>query len=103
MRIIASTFIIAALAAFGGCQSGSKVASCKCDPCTCSTPCPCTSTQASLGIMNDTCPMSGRPVNNESPSASWNGQSVGFCCGGCKNRFEAADDNGKSEMLANAK
>ncbi|MCH2153155.1 MAG: hypothetical protein MK089_07410 [Phycisphaerales bacterium] len=103
MRIIASTFIIAALAVLGGCQSGSKVASCKCDPCTCSSPCPCTSAQASLGIMNDTCPMSGRPVNNESPNASWNGQSVGFCCGGCKSRFEAADDNGKSEMLANAK
>ena len=53
--------------------------------------------------MNDSCPMSGRPVNMESPSSSWNGQTVGFCCNGCKGRFDAADDNGKSDMVAKAK
>ena len=103
MRIIASTFIIAALAVLGGCNSGTKVATCKCDPCTCASPCPCTQAQASLGMMNDSCPMSGRPVNMESPSSSWNGQTVGFCCNGCKGRFDAADDNGKSDMVAKAK
>lgn len=101
-RILCTGLFITALSLFGGCQSAQSTNTCKCDPCSCSTPCPCTSKQASLGMMNDACPVSGRPIAQNSPSSEWNGNKIGFCCAGCKNRFDgmtAQDQDGMIEDM----
>ena len=39
--------------------------------------------------INDTCPWSGKPVSADSLT-TWEGQVVGFCNPGCKDKFEKA-------------
>ena len=102
-RILCTGLFIAALALFGGCQSTKATKTCKCDPCTCGTPCPCTGTQASLGTMNDACPVSGRPIAQNSPSSEVNGTQIGFCCAGCKNRFDGMSAQDQATMVDNMK
>ncbi|GEM_PF-1292964 len=98
-RILCTGLFIAALALLGGCQSTQTANVCKCDPCTCGTPCPCTAKQASLGTMNGVCPVSGRPVGQNAPSSEWNGTQVGFCCGGCKTRFDGMTAQDQTTMM----
>ena len=39
--------------------------------------------------VNDVCPWSGKPVSSDSLSL-YNGEVVGFCNPGCRDKFEAA-------------
>lgn len=41
------------------------------------------STQASMGMVNDTCPISGAPVDASASTVSMGAYEVGFCCDSC--------------------
>ena len=99
LAILLSTATLLVLPA---CKTTQADGVCRCNPCTCGSPCPCT-TKVSLGMMNDACPMSGRPVDSSSPSSTWNNSTVGFCCNGCKSRFDAMADNDKTSYLGTIK
>jgi YHS domain-containing protein len=49
-------------------------------------------------IVQVACPISGRPVNNEVKVALANAE-VGFCCKNCLAKYEAADDDGKVQVV----
>jgi len=98
-----SMLTIAALAIVPGCKSSQSTAGCKCDPCTCASPCPCGQKSASLGMMNDSCPMSGKKLKDTSPNSTWNGSTVGFCGNGCKSKFDGMNSNKKTAYIANVK
>ena len=51
-------------------------------------------------VSNDTCPLSGGPVNASAKTVSFQGKEVGFCCGGCATKFEAMSDSDKMATLA---
>ncbi|WP_291895584.1 glutathione S-transferase [Maricaulis sp.] len=40
-------------------------------------------------VINTTCPWSGKPVSDDSPTR-YRGRVVGFCNPGCRDKFEAA-------------
>ena len=50
--------------------------------------------------INDTCPMMGSPVEDDGGRTEYAGETVGFCCPGCIDEFEALDDAGKVAALA---
>ncbi|HET9126795.1 MAG TPA: YHS domain-containing protein [Propionibacteriaceae bacterium] len=40
--------------------------------------------------MNQQCPVCGNPVDSQqSPTATYNGETYRFCCEGCRDRFQA--------------
>jgi YHS domain-containing protein len=49
-------------------------------------------------IVQVACPVSGRPVNKE-VTAELGQAKVGFCCENCLGKFNAADDDGKLELV----
>ena len=51
---------------------------------------------------NKNCPIMGHPVSAEGGSTTWNGKTIGFCCDGCKPKFEALSDDEKAAKLAEA-
>ncbi|MCH2137359.1 MAG: hypothetical protein MK101_12420 [Phycisphaerales bacterium] len=95
-------FSIAALAVLPGCKTTQPDSTCRCNPCTCASPCPC-GTSASLGMMNDACPMSGKALTAASPASTWDNTTVGFCCNGCKSRFDGMSDTDKTAYLGTIK
>ncbi len=50
---------------------------------------------------NTGCPFSGGPVNASLGTVAVGGKNIGFCCAGCKGKFEAFDDAKRAEMVAN--
>jgi YHS domain-containing protein len=54
--------------------------------------------------INDTCPVTGRPVA-PGKVASYKGKSIGLCCSGCKSKFEKNPDKyiGDVDELASSK
>ena len=67
--------------------------------CASSGPATATSTPVALGAVNDSCPMSGRPVDANS-MVSYKGYDVGFCCGGCKGPWVDKTEAEKDQYLA---
>ena len=63
-------------------------------------------TAARPAVVNTTCPIMGGDVH---PAVTGNlytifdGQGVGFCCPGCKDKFDALSDTEKIKKLAAAK
>ncbi|MHC4415082.1 MAG: hypothetical protein ACYS0G_07350 [Planctomycetota bacterium] len=57
-------------------------------------------TPVAMGALNDTCPMSGRPVDPDAPTVSYAGQTVGFCCGGCVGMWGKMATADKDAFLA---
>lgn len=55
-----------------------------------------------MTMANTKCPYSGEPINPKVTS-TYNGKQVGFCCAGCKGKFDKATDAQKAEMMAKAK
>jgi hypothetical protein len=53
-------------------------------------------------MANTKCPYSHEPVN-PSVSTAYKGQNVGFCCAGCKGKWDKASDADRDAMLAKAK
>lgn len=54
---------------------------------------------ASPSAINETCPISGEPVDGKT-YAKWNSSRIGLCCGGCLRQFNAWDDDRKNEFVA---
>lgn len=59
-------------------------------------------TPAAPGMINSKCPYSGGPANADVTSDVEGGK-LGFCCAGCKGKFDKADAKTKSDMVAKAK
>lgn len=78
--------LAAATILFAGCQSTGS-----------------SSAKASPGMINDGCPFSGKPVGEGAPTASWGGETVGFCCGGCARRWNGWSDEQKDGFVAGQK
>lgn len=53
--------------------------------------------------VNTKCPVSGEEVKAGGATASYNGQTVGFCCPGCIGKFNAMSDADKAAALSKAK
>jgi len=53
-------------------------------------------------IANKNCPIMGHEVSAEGGMTTWNGKTIGFCCEGCKPKFEALSDDEKAAKLAAA-
>lgn len=51
---------------------------------------------------NKNCPIMGHPVAEDGGSSTWNGKTIGYCCEGCKPKFEALSDDEKAAKLAKA-
>jgi len=47
---------------------------------------------AKTAPINTKCPVTGKAVDGSSPTASFRGRTVAFCCGNCKTKFEADPD-----------
>jgi len=90
--------LVTGFAVLPGCQSTKTTAMCQCDPCTCSN-CTC-GKAASLGMMNDACPMSGKKLSADCPKSTYDGKSVGFCGNGCKAHFDGMNDAEKKAYVA---
>jgi hypothetical protein len=59
-----------------------------------------TGDDTSMGIINETCPMSGRPVDQNADTVTYNGRTVGFCCDNCDDRWTAKTDEEKDAYIA---
>ncbi len=54
-----------------------------------------------VGPVNSACPYSGGKVKADFTS-DYNGQTIGFCCAGCKSKFDSGDDAAKAAIAAKA-
>lgn len=54
------------------------------------------------GPVNEKCPIMGGDVDSEGEMATHDGLSVGFCCPGCKPKWEAWSPEKKSRFIANS-
>ena len=52
------------------------------------------------GRITEFCPMSSRTLTSTSPTSTWDGVTVGFCCNGCKSRFDDMTAAEKDAMIA---
>jgi len=62
-----------------------------------------TTPNASLGMVNTTCPFSGKPLSESSPTVEYEGQKVGMCCTGCATRFGKLDASAQAALVSKAK
>ena len=57
------------------------------------------STQSQIKSVNEMCPIGKRPVDPDATRVMYMGQSVGFCCGGCAEKFAAWDNSEKENFI----
>ena len=50
-------------------------------------------------VLNDTCPMMGEQIDATLEMTDWHGDRVGYCCKGCKGKFEALPEEEQAEKL----
>ena len=55
---------------------------------------------ASMGAINDVCPVMGEPVNASAGVSQYNGVNVGFCCPGCKGAWEGKPASEKQAFVS---
>ena len=56
--------------------------------------------EPAMGAINDTCPvMEGSPVDASGGTAQYNGSTIGFCCAGCKGKWESMPDEEKQAFV----
>lgn len=70
--------------------------------CSCYSSTPKTTT-TSPGMVNSTCPMSGKVLKEGCPTSMYKGDTVGFCGTGCKAAFDGKTDAEKSADVASMK
>ncbi len=58
--------------------------------------------QTAIQPVNANCPIMGGKVTSEGGTAIWNGQTIGFCCDGCSEKWAALTDEEKANALAGA-
>ncbi|GJM21393.1 MAG: hypothetical protein DHS20C15_13080 [Planctomycetota bacterium] len=59
----------------------------------------CSEAQAAVETVNENCPEMGKPVVASEGTLEWQGHTVGFCCGGCKEEFEARSPEEQAAKL----
>jgi hypothetical protein len=81
-----------------GCADCAEPAECSdCeDPANCEK---CSGEAATIGASNDACPFSGKDINPDIETVSFQGKEVGFCCGGCAGKFAEMTDAEKTTLL----
>jgi len=57
---------------------------------------------AVLAAVNEHCPIMGSEVTDDGGRTDWNGQTIGFCCPGCIDEWNALSDEDKTAKLAAA-
>jgi len=57
----------------------------------------------SAGPVNKMCPIGKEPVEPEGGSVKYKGDTIGFCCPGCEEKFMAWDEAKRDEFVAAAK
>ncbi|HLP86010.1 MAG TPA: hypothetical protein VK157_16785 [Phycisphaerales bacterium] len=83
-KIIALSVV--ALVALAGCASANK-----------------NKTAHDMGAVNTLCPMQPDcALPADSPTTTWNGKKVAFCCQGCVGEWGRIDDKERAERLAKA-
>lgn len=55
-----------------------------------------------VAAINENCPIMGGAVTEDGGQVSFNGQTVGFCCEECIEKFQALSDDEKTEALTKA-
>ncbi len=56
--------------------------------------------QSETGPVNAACPFTGRPVTADSPTVSYRGYTIGFCCGRCQSRWAGSSEETRNATLA---
>ncbi len=89
-RYAMTACVVGSLLALGGCNSDKNTES------------------ASSGSMavkadNTVCPVGGGPVAAGVTPVAYKGKNVGFCCAGCKGKFEKMSDADKANTVASMK
>ena len=56
--------------------------------------------RASAAPVNKVCPIKGGDVDAESPTSSFKGVTIGFCCPGCDGKWDRKTDEEKMSLLA---
>ncbi|MFN3159196.1 MAG: hypothetical protein ACE37I_07765 [Rubinisphaera brasiliensis] len=57
---------------------------------------------AAASTVNEYCPIMGGKVTEAGGTVDWNGKTIGFCCDGCDEKWEALSEEEKAEKLAAA-
>ena len=60
-----------------------------------------TDSPAIATVVNTICPIMGHEVTDDGGRAEFDGKTVGFCCPGCIDKWEALSDEEKTAKLAN--
>ena len=91
IRTLPAVLITGAAIAFVGCESDDSG-----DMAT-------TQASASMGAINDSCPIMGGDIDPAAALADFGGAKVGFCCDGCINKWNAWSDTQKRDFVAKSK
>ena len=91
IRILPAVLITGAAIAFVGCESDGSD-----DMAT-------TQASASMGAINDTCPIMGGDIDPKAAMVDFGSAKVGFCCDGCVNKWNAWSDAQKRDFVAKSK
>jgi hypothetical protein len=84
-RSMLATTVACLALLLSGCQSGDKAAA---------------RDTASMGALNDTCPVMGGAVDPEAETAAYHGYEIGFCCNGCKAKWDQMSESAKQAFVA---
>lgn len=55
-----------------------------------------------IAAVNTNCPIMGKPVKDNGGRTDWNGQTIGFCCPKCIDKWEALSEEEKTSHLNDA-
>ena len=89
IKNVLSCTLVAATLALVGCSSTT----------TTSTP---AAPAAAPGMINSKCPYSGGPAN-AAMTSDVSGGKIGFCCAGCKGKFDKSDAKAQADLVAKVK
>jgi len=84
-RTIASALVLGAAVLFVGCESTQDADM---------------SSSIAPGMINDSCPLTGGPVNPDANTASTDAGTVGFCCNGCASKWADMSEADRNAKLA---
>ena len=59
----------------------------------------CSEASAAVQTVNENCPMMGEAIDPSEGTVEWQGHTVGFCCAGCSDKFEALSPEEQAAKL----
>ena len=87
LRTLTAAGMICLAGTFVGCKSGDKDSD-------------MSTTQPSMGMINDSCPMMADHPAKDTVTVSYEGSTIGFCCEGCVAGWNDLSDAEKAEKVA---